>query len=198
MIEEDELISIWQSSSNQERIKFEKSKLILDMKSSLDRFHKTIKNRNLRELLAALIVIPIFAYYIYIIPFILSKIASFLIILFAIYVNIKLRSLNKHKPNTLTDSYINYLYQCKNYISLQKKMLETAFYWSALPVLTCAVLFILGVIINIGVQPLHLIITSVIIIGCGIFIYFYNKWYIKNQYIPKLKKMDALIRMMEE
>ena len=62
MIEEDELINIWQSSSNQERIKFEKSKLILEMKSSLDRFHKTIKNRNLRELLAALIVIPIFAY----------------------------------------------------------------------------------------------------------------------------------------
>lgn len=198
MIEEDELINIWQSSSNQERIKFEKSKLILEMKSSLDRFHKSIKYRDLRELIGAIVVIPIFLYMAYAIPYTLSKIAAFLIVLIAIYVNIKLRSLNKHKPNTLTDSYIDYLYQCKNYLSLQKKLLDTAPYWSLLPVLTCAVLFILGVIINVGVQPLNLIIASVIIIGCGIFIYFYNKWYLKKHYIPRLKKMNELIKAMEK
>jgi len=198
---EEELIQIWQSSSNQERIKFEKSKLMLEMKSSLDRFHKTIKNRNLRELLAALIVIPVFVYYVYAIPFILSKTASILIILFAIYVNIKLRSLNKHKPNTLTDSYIDYLYQCKKYLSLQKKMLETAFYWSFLPVFTFAFLFVLGFVLGANIDlkelTLRLIITSVIIIGCGIFIYFYNKRYLKKHYIPRLKKMEELIQAME-
>lgn len=198
MIEEDELINIWQSSSNQERIKFEKSKLILEMKSSLDRFHKSVKYRDLHELLGAIIMIPLVAYQIYAIPYTLSKIAAFLIVLLLVFVNIKLKSLNKHKPNTLTNSYIDYLHQCKKYLSLQKKMRETAPYWYILPLITCAVLFILGVITNLEAQILHLIIISVTIIGCVIIIYFYNAWIIKKQYIPRLEKMEELITMMEE
>ncbi len=202
MIEDDELINIWQSSSNQERIKFEKSRLILEMKSSLDRFQKSVKYRDLRETLGTIVMIPIFSYMVYTIPYTLSKIAAFLIVLWLIFMIIKLKSLNKHKPNTLTNSYIDYLYQWKNYLSLQKKMHDTAPYWSLLPVLTFTVLFILGTVlgtnINLKQHLLRLIIMGVIIIGCGFFIYFYNKWYIKKQYIPRLKKMEELIKTMEE
>ncbi len=201
MIEEDELIRIWQSSSNQDRIKFETSKLILDMKSSLDRFHKSVKYRDLTEFLNAIIMIPILIYVIYAIPYTLTKIAAFLLVLFLIYVVIKLRRLNKHKPNTLSDSYMDYLYQCKHYLSLQKKMRETAPYWYLLPLLICTILFTTSVILGKDI-PLEqitwpLIIMSAIIIGGAIFVYLYNAWIIRKQYIPRLEKMEALIKAME-
>jgi len=40
---EEELIKIWQSSPNQERIKFERSRLMMDVQSSMDDFNKKIK-----------------------------------------------------------------------------------------------------------------------------------------------------------
>lgn len=197
MIEEDELINIWQSSSNQERIKFEKSKLILEMKSSLDRFHKSIKYRDLTEYINAIIMIPVFAYLVYAIPYTLSKIGALLIVLLLIYVIFKLKSLNKHKPNTLTNSYIDYLHQCKNYLSLQKKLRKTALYWYALPLLIGAVLFVLGPILGTNGKIFVKTMVFSIIVAGGLVIYFYNAWIIKKQYLPRLKKMEELIEAME-
>ncbi len=173
---------------------------MLEMESSLDRFQKSLKYRDLVEFLNAIIVIPIFAYLTYSLPHILSKIGCLLIVLCIIYVVIKLKNLNKYKPNTLTDSYIDYLYQYKNYLSLQKKMRETAPYWYLLPLVTGVTLFILGVIANhdTRISPRIIIIICTIIIGCVIFICFYNAWIIKKQYIPRLKKMEELIKTMEE
>jgi len=196
---EEELIQIWQSSSNHERIKFEKSRLMIEMKSSLDRFQKSLKYRDLVEFLNAIIVIPIFAYLTYSLPHILSKIGCLFIVLCVIYVIFKLKNLNKYKPNTLTDSYIEYLYQYKNYLSIQKKMRETAPYWYLLPLVTGVTLFILGIIANhdAPIPPQKTIIMVTTIIGSVIFIYFYNAWIIKKQYIPRLKKMEELIQAME-
>ncbi len=198
MIEEDELIYIWQSSSNQERIKFEKSKLILEMKSSLNRFHKSVKYRDLTETINAIISIPFLAFMAYLLPYTLSKIGALLMAICLIYVVIKLKSLNKHKPNTLSDSYIDYIYQCKNYLSLQKELRETALYWYTLPLLAGVVLFVLGPILSINGKIFAKIIVLSITVAGGLVIYFYNSWIIKKQYIPRLKKIETLIRAMEK
>ena len=50
---EDELIKIWQSSSNEERIKFEKSKLMIELQSSLDRLNRRWKFGVRVEIVAA-------------------------------------------------------------------------------------------------------------------------------------------------
>lgn len=194
---EEELIQIWQSSSNQERVKFEKSKLMINMKSSLDRFHKSVKYRDLTETINAIISIPFLAYMVYKFPYTLSKIGALLMTLCLVYVIIKLKSLNKHKPNTLTNSYIDYLYQCRNYLYLQKKMRETAPIWYILPLLTGVVLLVLGAILNIDGNVFAKTVVLIIIVVCGLVIYFYNIWIIKKQYIPRLKKMEALIKAME-
>ena len=194
---EEELIQIWQSSSNQERVKFEKSKLMINMKSSLDRFHKSVKYRDLTETINAIISIPFLTYMAYKFPFTLSKIGALLMALCLVYVIIKLKSLNKHKPNILTNSYIDYLHQCRNYLNLQKKMRETAPIWYVLPLLTGVILLVLGAILNIDGNVFAKAMVLSIIVICGIVIYFYNAWIIKKQYIPRLKKMDALIKAME-
>src|SRR5882724_1843165 len=103
---DEELIKIWQSSPNQERVKFEKSRLMINMQTSMDRLHRSIKTRDVREQIASLIVIPVFAFYIYYVPFILSKVASGLIILWVIYVLIRLKNAKKHKPGAFTETYL--------------------------------------------------------------------------------------------
>ncbi len=101
---EEELIKIWQSSPNQERVKFEKSRLMIDVQSSMDHFHRKIKYRDLREQIAVAIIIPVFAYYAYSIPHLLSKVASVLIIGYALFVAIRIKKAKKHKPGAIAET----------------------------------------------------------------------------------------------
>ena len=194
---EDELIKIWKSSPNQERIKFEKSRLMIDMQSSLDRFHRAIRNRDIAETIAAIIVIPVFAYYAYIIPHVLTKIASVLIALWAVYVVTKLREARKSQPGAFTATYQEYLYKTKEYLIVQKKLLDTVLYWYLIPGFILILLFLAGFM---GVPEKHNYIirmgTSSFVLG--IFVYILNRRAVKKRIMPRLEKVDELIKVMEK
>lgn len=85
---EDELIKIWQSSSNQERLKFKKSKLMIELQASLGRLHRWWKYIERVNVISALVTIPPFIFAIYWAPFTSMKIASALVIVWAIYVGV--------------------------------------------------------------------------------------------------------------
>ncbi|MCK5442975.1 MAG: hypothetical protein KAJ23_13890 [Maribacter sp.] len=195
---EDELIKIWQSSPKVEQIKFEKSRLLIDMQSSLNRFHKLMKYGVLIEQVAAIIVIPVFIFYVYYVPHILSKIASILIALWAIWYMVKLRRLRNYKPNTITENYLDYLYQCRTYLRLLKKMGDTALYWYILPPMVGYMLFILGFSSGDTLENKQLIMPISVGIAVGVATYFYSRWIVKKMYAPRLKKIDELIKAMEE
>ena len=57
---EQELKNIWQNSPQKEIVKFEKSKLLIDLNYDLNKFEKSIKNRDRREIVAAIIVFIVF------------------------------------------------------------------------------------------------------------------------------------------
>jgi fumarate reductase subunit C len=194
---EDELINIWQSSPKVEQIKFEKSRSMIDVQSSLDRFHRLIKYRDLTELIGQLIGLPVFVFYIYYVPFLLSKIASFFIVLLGIYIIYRFRRVKKHKPSVLHETYLDYLSKSRKYVAAQKRLLETALYWYILPATMLCTIFILGYsekIKSLGLWVI-LILTPVIV---GICTYYFNQWMIKKKYTPRLKKIDELIKSMEE
>lgn len=196
---EEELIKIWQSSPNQEQIKFEKSRLILDTQSSLDKFNKLMKYGMLIEQSAVIIIIPIFLFYIYFVPFLLSKIASFLIVIWAIWYMLKLRSFKKSKPTTLSKSYLEYLCQNQDYFKNIIKWGNTALYWYILPCILGVILFLMGPIIDgVLVDTFQIAIIFSTVIGIGIGLYFYTKWLVKKLYVPRLKKIEELIKVMEE
>lgn len=195
---EDELIKIWQSSPNQERIKFEKSRLILDMQSNLDRFHRAVKLRDLTEIGAAILGIPIFAYQVYAIPFPLSKIASGLIVLWVLYVIYRLRSAKKHKPGNYTETYIDYLRKSGKYIGVQKRLSDTLLYWYILPCSSAVVLFIIGGHLGGRTDTRTFIIMILGIMVMGVSIYLWNKRAIKKYIIPKQRKIEELLKVMEE
>jgi len=192
---EDELVRIWQSSPNQERVKFEKSRLIIEVQSTLDQFHKGIKYRDLMEQIAAIVGMPVFAYYAYHFPYILTKIASVLIIFWGIFVIIRIRSAKKHKPVSFADSYLEYLYKSREYLKVQKELLDNILYWYILPAMTLMFMFILGPGVS-GRIP-KLMKTGAGIVAIGIVTYFLNKRAVKKQFIPRLEKIQKLITVME-
>jgi hypothetical protein len=185
---EDELVKIWQSSPNQERVKFEKSRLMIDVQSSLDRFHRAIMYRDLREQVAILVVSPVFIYYAYTIPFLLTKIASILIVIWGVYVFIRLRNTRKHKPGALTENYLQYLHQ--------KQLLDNVLYWYILPCMIFTFLFILGP--GLAGRLAKIVKMAVPIAGMGVVIYYLNKRAVRKQFMPRLEKIDALIKVMEK
>lgn len=192
---EEELIKIWQSSSNQERIKFEKSRLMMNMQTSLDEIHKKIQYRDLREYIAIGIVIPVFTYCAYSVPNLLSKVASVLIIGYALFVAFKLRNAKKYKPSAFTETYLEYLHKSKEYLLHQKQLLDSVIYWYILPGMTLTMLFALGLGVTDRLKPiLKGAIANVVI---AIAIYYLNKQAVRKELVPRLSKIDELIRLME-
>jgi hypothetical protein len=193
---ENELVKIWQSSPNLERVKFEKSRLMIDVQYTVDHLHKKIKYRDLTEQIAIVLGIPVFAYYTYSIPFTLTKIASVLIIFWGIYVFIRLRNAKKHKPGSFTLPYLEYLYKTREYILIQKQLVDNILYWYILPAMALMFLFILGP--GITGRVLKIMKTGLGIVAVGVAIYFLNKRAVKKQFIPRLVKIDELINVMEK
>ncbi|MEO9892698.1 hypothetical protein [Aurantibacter sp.] len=195
---EDELIKIWQSSPKAEQIKFEKSRLILDMQSSLDRFHRFIKYRIIHDQIACIIVIAGFIYGIYLVPPILSKIACFFIVLWAIWYLLQLVGSKKMKPTSVTLNYLEYLEKNRDYLTYLKETIIRSMYSYAILALPAYFLFISGVYFD-GLSDITFFIKLIFL---GIFVhigaYAYSKWEVKKVDTYGLKKIDELIEVMEE
>lgn len=192
---EEELIKIWQSSPSQERIKFEKSRLIIEMQGSIDRLHRAIKYRDMREYIAIAIVIPAFAFTAITIPFLLTKVASVLTIAWGTYIAVKLRNAKKKKPGALTESYLDYLRKTREYLIIQKQMLDSILYWYILPGMTLTMMFVLGFGITDRIKTI--VKFSVLNVVLAVATYYLNKRAVKTEITPRLKKIDELISVLE-
>lgn len=190
---EDELVKLWQSSPNQERIKFDKSRLMLEVQSGIDKLERAIKYRDLRETLAVAIVIPFFIYMGYLIPSLLTKIGSGLIVMYGIFVVFWLNQAKKHKPGPLTATYLEYLRKAKQHLDAQKHLLDTVLYWYILPAYVSMSVFMLG-------SGTHEVIIRMQIglIALCVAIYYLNKRAVTKTLMPKLVKIEAAIQVMEQ
>jgi hypothetical protein len=193
---EDELIKIWQSSSNQERIKFEKSKLMIELQSSLKRLDRWWNYLELSETFLAVFGILLSTLLLFKIPFILTKIALALMIICAVYLIIKYRGVKKFQPSDLENNYLNYLKKNRGYLQAQKKFLKTYFYWGILPVYPIMLLFTISVWEKV---PIYMIILiNVATIGIGIYGYFLNKKRVKKEINPRISGIKELINQLEQ
>ena len=193
---EDELIKIWQSSSNQERIKFEKSKLMIELQSSLKRLDKWWNYIELSETVLAIFGVLLSTFLLFKIPFILTKIALALMIICAVYLIIKYRGVKKFQPSDLENNYLNYLKKNREYLQAQKKFLKSYFYWGILPVYPIMLLFTISVWEKV---PIHLIaLINVATIGIGVYGYFLNKKRVKREITPRISGINELINQLEQ
>lgn len=193
---EDELNKIWQSSTNQERIKFEKSKLIIELHSSLKRLDRWWNYLELSETILAVFGVFLSIFLFFKIPFILTKVALALMIICAVYLIIKYRGVKKFQPNDLEMNYLNYLKKNREYLQAQKKFLRTYIYWGILPVYPIMVLFTISVWAK---TPMYLIILiNVAAIGIGIYGYFLNQLRAKKEIDPRIIRVNELINRLEQ
>jgi hypothetical protein len=194
---EEELITIWQSSPNQERVKFEKSRLMIDVQKSIESVHRKIKFRDMSEQIAILLGAPVFAYLAFTTPYLLSRIASVLVIVWGVYIVIRLRVAQKYKPSAFSETYLKYLYQTKEYLRIQKQLLDSIAYWYILPGFLLVSLFLLGPIGEPGKIP-HILKALAGNVIFAIVLYILNKRAVEKEVVPRQNKVDELIVIMEK
>ncbi len=194
---EDELIKIWQSSSNQERIKFEKSKLMIELQSSLTRLHRWWRYLELIEIVSCVVGILSFTVIVFVAPFTSTRIASVLLILFLINIIFQVLRIRKTKPNDLEENYLGYLKKTRTYLKAQRRLLSTAVYWVVLPVYPILLLFLID-FWQLPAKRTIIVITYLAAMGMGVYGYFLNKKRVKKEIDPRINRVDELIKTLEQ
>jgi len=199
---EDELIALWQSSPKHEQIKFEKSRLMLEVQASMNRFDKAIKFRDWLEIGAALVLLPLFSYQVYVQPNYLAKFAAVWVVLVIAFLVYKLLSARKNEPSEV-DSYLEYLKKERVYLIKQKSLLENVLYWGVIPILVGFFSFLAGSL-DVFNKSWHEVIRIkkvwiglLAAIATAVTIPLLNKWSVKRGISPRIKKLDELIHLME-
>ncbi len=142
---EQELKNIWKNSSQAAKIKFDLSRLLSALNGKMNRIEKSIRRRDITETTVAILMIPVFGYFAYEIPFPLTKVGSILIIIWLGYLIFKLRDVKKHKPRVdLTLSFREQLENQKAYMLQQARLLDTVLYWYLLPPFIANAILVLG------------------------------------------------------
>lgn len=193
---EDELIKIWQSSSNQERVKFEKSKLMIELDSSLGRLHRWWKYLEVVEIISQAIAILAFAFIVYWAPFTSTKIAAILVVIWSIYAVFRILGLKKFKPSDLEENYLSYLKRSREYLKAQKKLLATSLYWYILPIYPILFLFVMD-FWEIATKRFIIVLVFLLMIGMTVYTYYLQKRRITKEIEPRITKVDALIKELE-
>jgi len=191
---DQELKNIWKNANQQELVKFETSKLLMEMNQKLEKFDSRIKTRDYLEIIAAIVVIAVMIYYAIIIPYLFTKIASLLIIPWALFVIYKLRSVKKHKPANFDLSFRNYLVQQRSYLKKQMTLLDNILYWYILPPFVIAILFFIG----LPLTTMMWITKMGFVLLFSIGVLYLNKRAVKKQFKPLIKQLDDTINNLED
>jgi len=209
---EQELKNIWKNSSKTEQIKFETSRLMIDLNRKINRFEKTIRYRDMREIAASILGIFLFGYFVYEIPFLLTKIASFFTVIWFAYVIYKFRAAKKHKLSAnLSLSFREQLEHQKENTIQQAKLLDTVLYWYLIPPFILNVIFVIGLespadynwsntIANqllplaITYKIAYLIFIAVLYAG----ILWLNKRAVKKGINPVIKEIENVLQQLEK
>ena len=185
---EEKLKEMWQNASRTAQIRFEQSKLLIELKKQLPRFEQKIKYRNLTETIAAVLVIACFSWYIYIFsnPWITS--GSIYLICYALFIIYRLNKTKKKQPAGNPGSDIKtYLQQYRDYLVQERSLVKNVLYWYLLPIIPGIVLFLLSGIYNLR--------SALTLIG-GFLVIFMVSLYLNHR--SKVKTIDPLIREVDE
>lgn len=190
---ESELKKIWQGSSQEELIKFNKSKLLIELDLKLNYLDSKIKNRDRMEFITAYIVIAALGFGIYYFPGIISKLGLALTILYAITVIFMLKNVKKYKVENYSLPIKEYLNNHRKYLIKERNLIDNILYWYLLPPSICAIIFFIG----LDLESTRFIINLIVILAINIFIYLLNKRAVKKDFDPIIKKLDIAINDLE-
>lgn len=141
---DQELKDIWKNPSRMEHISINKKQLLTQLNKKMKEIDNNIKKRDIRETVASIIGIIIFAVLGWDIPFFWSKVACGIAIAWFAFVIYRLKKQRQNEEPDVTLPYSEQLEQRKEYLKGQSHMLDTAVYWYVLPPFVMNVIFFLG------------------------------------------------------
>jgi hypothetical protein len=191
---ENELKNIWKNSSKEELVKFNKSKLILDLDSKLENFDKKIKKRNMVVLFASIYVIISFTILFFLEPELLIKIACLIVTPWALLQIYLTKKVKKYKVDNYSLPLKKFLLKRQQYLIKERKLYDTTLlYWNILPSIPIFTLFILGE----SLSGTDLIIAILFFTSFLVIIFLCYKWVVKKKFDPLIKKVEATIANLD-
>lgn len=190
---DQELFDLWKANGPAQ-IRYDGSHLSKELQTSVTTLQKTIKYRDLREISVAAIMIPVFGFTAFMVPFLLSKIGAGIIVAWCLYLIIRLRKAAKKNTIDSTTSFLDHLKNASSFIVTQRRLLDSVLYWYILPCLSGVMLFFLG--FDMPLTQLLLLAAFVLVIG--VVVYLLNKHAIKKTLDPLLEQVNNIIKDLNE
>ena len=200
---EQKLKNIWTNSSQTEHISIETSQLIDELNAKVSRIQRVVRMRDTREISASVIGILIFTYFLYEIPFPITKLACVSSIIWFVYVIFNFRkSKAQNIASNMELSVKGQLSHQEDAMQHQADLLNSVAYWYAIPpfIINCVFLYGLGNPADYNwtnglaesILPLTLNLKTVTIIGLTFFyafIIWINKRAANRVFKPILEKV---------
>ncbi|MEL7144966.1 MAG: hypothetical protein AAFO69_01255 [Bacteroidota bacterium] len=144
-MKEEELIQIWKNSIKMNQIKVNLPLLVSELRSKMEKFDSKIRQRDLREVMASVIGMVLFLSLAVYIPYLWSKIACILMVIWFGYVIYKLKSTSKTAQPNASLPLSEQLQARKEYLGRQMQLLLNVPYWYILPPFVINLIFFAGV-----------------------------------------------------
>jgi uncharacterized membrane protein len=209
---ETELKEIWKNSSAEERIKFDLSRLIIDVNEKVSKLEQAIRSRDIADLVTSLVSIPIFGFLAYVVPFPVTRIGILLAMVGFIWNIIAKRIHQKKKqPVSATTSFREQLAVQKSRLLQEIRLSDTVLYWFLLPGFIPFAVSILGLgdpmaygltneLIN-QILPMSFafklgnLLFAVVVFGA---IYWANKRNIRKTLVPMIEDIENAQQQLEQ
>ncbi|AXT20841.1 hypothetical protein D7030_11230 [Flavobacteriaceae bacterium AU392] len=208
-MEEQDLKDIWKRSSKNEEITINNALLITDFKNKMEHRERIVRRRDMKEYIAGAIGVVFYIYILIELPFSMSKLGAFLMILSMIYFVVRLYNNRKSKfTRNLFLPIKAQLLQQRVFMLRQSKLLRTV-HWMFIPIFISFTIFVWGDAIikelNDPItefilvrKPLAKIIGTVFLLAYGIYIIRMNKRAAKVNWEPLIKDIDAIIETLDK
>ncbi|WP_074407707.1 hypothetical protein [Aquimarina megaterium] len=208
---EQELKEIWKNSSETERIKFDLSKLMIELNDKINRFERAFRRRDREELITTVISIPIFGCIAYLIPFPITKVGVILAMIGFIWGIFERRNHRKQKaPINLTLPFQEQLENQKNNMYREVKRYDTVLYWFLIPSFIPYAISIIGLgdpteyglsntILNqlLPISFIYKIGSLVFAVVIFVAIFWAYKRVIRKQFKPLIKDIDKVMHQLK-
>jgi hypothetical protein len=191
-MEADDLKKIWGNSKVPE-VTINNLSLREELNKEFKTLERKIAIRDLREIIAAIAIIPLALVGAYFTTIVSARITLLLSIPYAIMVIYKLKQVNKYK---VTDMNLNFKENIKRqiiYYSKQRDLLNTVWLWYLLPPAILSMLQFIFLGMPVGKLIIQAIFITILYGG----IYALNKLAVRKQLNPLIQKLDDILSEMD-
>ncbi len=189
-----DLKNLWKDAPEKGVVEFNHQQILKDMNVQIEKIEKSIKQRNVLEIIAALFIIVFFGRSCLQSDFGLQQVGAGLAVIAAVFIIYKLLQVQLSKKSAdVSMSIKEQLLASKAYVKQEQDLLKNILYWYILPLTTAILLMALGG----GGSFLFKMIYIPLVLGLALFVYWLNQK-AARKFDPYLTQLDEAIAGMEE